>query len=62
MDELTNYQFYKKVFSRYFCPVCGVELFETKPSENMVGVHVRTVDGIDVAKLTREPFDGATLL
>ena len=62
MKSLTKYQFHKKVFERYFCPVCGVEIFETKPSENMVGVNVRTVDGVDVAKLKQEPYDGATLL
>lgn len=62
MDELTNYQFHKKVFNRYFCPICGVEMWETKPSENMVGVNVRTVDGVDVSKLKLEPYDGRTLL
>lgn len=62
LDELTNYKFHKQVFDRYFCPVCGVEMFEVKPSENMVGVNVRTVDGVDLDKLKLKTFDGATLL
>ncbi|GJE96890.1 GFA domain-containing protein [Phanerochaete sordida] len=61
MEELTNYQFYKKVLNRYFCPVCGVEMWETQPDENMVGVNVRTVDGVDVTKLKLEPDDGRSL-
>lgn len=61
MEELTNYQFYKKVLNRYFCPVCGVEMWETQLDENMVGVNVRTVDGVDVTKLKLEPDDGRSL-
>ncbi|GJE91495.1 GFA domain-containing protein [Phanerochaete sordida] len=60
-EELTEYRFGRRVFARFFCPTCGVEIFETKEDEDMLGVNVRTVDGVDMEKLRIKPFDGATL-
>lgn len=65
-DELTLYEFHKKVFKHYFCPTCGVQMFMDepgeKPGEVRLGVNVRTVDGVDLQKLKIRVFDGKTLL
>ena len=60
-EELTEYRFGRRVFARFFCPTCGVEIFETKADEGMLGVNVRTVDGVEMERLRIRPFDGATL-
>jgi hypothetical protein len=64
LEELTLYEFHKKVYLHYFCPVCGTEIINRtkKTGQPLVGVNVRTVDGIDVEKLKMNPFDGKTLL
>lgn len=66
IEELTLYEFYKKVFRHYFCPTCGVQFFfkhmENKYGEVMVGVNARTIDDVDPEKLSVRPFDGKNLL
>lgn len=66
MEELTLYEFHKKVFKHYFCPTCGVQCFlkDTRPELETVKVEVntRTVDGVDPEKLSVRLFDGQNLL
>ncbi|KIP11267.1 hypothetical protein PHLGIDRAFT_18030 [Phlebiopsis gigantea 11061_1 CR5-6] len=66
MEELTLYEFHKKVFKHYFCPTCGVQCFlkDTRPELETVKVEVntRTVDGVDPEKLSVRLFHGQNLL
>ena len=64
-DDLTDYQFNKKVIHHLFCPTCGVESFAngTRPGDGkkMVAVNVRCLDGVDIAALKPTTFDGKSL-
>ena len=66
IEELTLYEFHKKVFKHYFCPTCGVQPFlkDTRPeqAEVKVEVNVKTVDGIDLGNLSTRLYDGKNLL
>ena len=62
LDELTLYEFHKRVYKHYFCPTCGVALVLGVPSKREVHVNVRSTDGIDVGKLKIKVFDGKNLL
>lgn len=66
VEELTLYEFYKKVFKHYFCPTCGVQFFfkdvRGEHEEPMIAVNARTVDGVDPEKLSVRVFDGANIL
>lgn len=56
-----DYQFNKHVLHHRFCPTCGIESYaEGKGPDGteMVGVNLRCVDGIDVAKLSPKQIDG----
>ena len=58
LGELTKYQFYRKILSHYSCPICGVHIFEFNEEEKIIGLNVRTVDGIDPLKLKLMYSDG----
>lgn len=59
-DELTAYQFKRKLITHRFCPTCGVVL--TSSWTGSVAVNSRTVDRIELDKLDIIKFDGATLM
>jgi hypothetical protein len=63
-DDLTDYQFNRKVIHHLFCPTCGVGSFArgTAPDGNkMIAVNVRCLDGVDLEGLNVVKFDGASL-
>jgi hypothetical protein len=63
-NELTDYQFNKKVIHHLFCRSCGVECFGrgTAPDGNeMIAINIRCLDGIDLGALKTTPFDGKSL-
>ena len=60
LDELTVYQFGRKIITHQFCPTCGVILVAS--ISNMLALNARTIDGVDVGKLDILKYDGATLL
>lgn len=62
LEELTLYEFNKRIYKHYFCPVCGVQIMLTVPDEQMLHVNVRSTDGVDVGKLKIKVFDGKNLL
>jgi hypothetical protein len=59
-DALTHYHFNTGTIDHSFCKVCGVQCFGEAEGPNgpTAAINVRTIDGIDLAKLTRMPFDG----
>jgi hypothetical protein len=60
-DNLTEYRFNTEKIRHLFCKTCGVESFgqgSGKDGSPMRMVNVRTIDDIDLAALTRMPFDG----
>ena len=59
-NELTDYQFNKKMIRHLFCKTCGVESFATGEKDGMPmrAVNVRCLDEIDLTTLTRTPFNG----
>ncbi len=63
-DATTDYQFGKKHLHHPFCKTCGVRPFsrgEDKSGKATVAVNLRTLAGLDAAKLPVETFDGAAL-
>jgi hypothetical protein len=63
-ENLTDYQFSKKVIHHVFCPECGVESFArgTAPDgSEMIAINARCLDNVDMGKLTPQPFDGRSL-
>ena len=56
-DNLTEYHFNTGKIAHLFCKTCGVQCFGR--SEGMgAAINVRTLDGVDLSKLERMPFDG----
>ena len=59
-DNLTDYQFNKRVIHHLFCKTCGVQSFARGMGKNgpTISINVRCLDGIDIKSLTLTPFDG----
>lgn len=63
-DDLTDYQFNKKVIHHLFCGNCGVGSFsrgKSRDGKDTVAINVRCLEGIDPAGLTVTPIDGKSL-
>jgi hypothetical protein len=63
-DDLTDYQFNKKIVHHLFCHTCGVGSFakgRAPDGTEMVAVNVRCLDDVDLGQLTPTPFDGKNL-
>jgi hypothetical protein len=60
-EDAKVYRFNKLVIDHVLCPECGVEPFGKRKNPDgspAVAVNVRTIDGIDLAALTRMPYAG----
>ena len=60
-QELTEYQFNKKIIQHLFCRSCGVQPFArgTMPDGSpAIAINVRCLEGVEVAALKPMPFDG----
>jgi len=56
-----DYQFNKRVLHHRFCPTCGIESYaegKGQDGSEQVGINLRCVQGIDVAKLNPRQVDG----
>ena len=63
-DDLSDYQFGKKVIHHLFCRHCGVGSFsrgKAPSGAETIAVNVLCLDGVDVAALKPTPFDGKSL-
>jgi centromere protein V len=57
--DLATYTFNTHVARHHFCPRCGVAPFYIARSDpDKIDVNARCLDGIDLAALAIEPFDG----
>jgi hypothetical protein len=57
--KLAEYRFHTHKIGHRFCGTCGVEMFGEVEGQG-TAVNVRTLDGIDLASLELQPFDGAS--
>jgi hypothetical protein len=63
-DDLTDYQFNKKIVHHLFCHHCGIGSFArglAPDGSAMVAINVRCLDDVDLNALTPVPFDGKSL-
>lgn len=59
-DNLSDYQFNKKVIHHLFCKTCGIRSFArgVGPKGPMIAVNVRTLDGVDTFTIPTQQFPG----
>jgi len=58
-EDLAAYTFNTGVARHYFCPACGVASFYIPRSDpDKIDVNARCLDGIDLATIAIERFDG----
>ena len=57
--ELADYRFNTRKIAHRFCRTCGVEVFGQVEGQG-AAINVRTLDGVDLAALKQQPFDGAS--
>lgn len=63
-DQLSEYQFNRKMIRHTFCRVCRVETFgrgKAPDGTEMVAINARCLDGVDPAALKLTPFDGKSM-
>jgi hypothetical protein len=63
-DDLSDYQFNRKIVHHLFCRHCGVGSFArgTAPDGSaMIAVNVRCLGDVEIEALTPTPFDGKSL-
>lgn len=60
-NDLTDYQFGKKVIHHYFCATCGVGVFGSGTggdAKKMRAINIRCLDTVELEKVSTYPFDG----
>lgn len=60
-NDLTEYQFNKKIIHHLFCRACGVEPFargKMPDGSPAIAINVRCLEGVDLDALKTAPFDG----
>ena len=62
-DNLTNYQFNKKVIDHLFCNTCGIKPFArgASPKGPMIAINVRCLEGVDVFAIEPQKVQGKEL-
>lgn len=60
-ENLTDYQFNKKVVHHYFCKTCGIQSFGAgvgPDGKEMRAINIRCLDNIDLEKIKIVKYDG----
>jgi hypothetical protein len=59
-DQLTDYQFNKRVVHHLFCKTCGIKPFArgVGPKGPSVAINLRCLDDVDVFQQPRQQYDG----
>jgi hypothetical protein len=58
-SAIETYEFGTRTAKHHFCRTCGISAFRVSRSHpDDVTVNVRCLDGVDLASLELEPFDG----
>ena len=63
-DNLTEYQFNRKIIHHLFCRTCGIEPFargKLPDGSSAIAVNVRCLEGVEISALNPMPFDGRSL-
>ncbi|MPZ55415.1 MAG: GFA family protein [Rhizobiales bacterium] len=63
-EKLAEYRFNKHAITHRFCTACGVQAFAigvAPDGKPMAAINVRCVDGVDLAALKPQKFDGRSL-
>jgi hypothetical protein len=63
-DKMSTYTFNKHVIKHHFCPTCGIHPFGEGISPTggeMAAINVRCLDGVDLATLKVNEFNGRAL-
>lgn len=63
-NNLTDYQFNKKVIHHFFCKDCGILPFGkglAPDGSKVVAVNLRTIDSIDLKNLKVNEYDGKNI-
>lgn len=63
-DELTDYQFNKKVIHHLFCSTCGTASFgkgSDGQGNEMIAVNLRCVDDLDLSTVPITAYDGKNI-
>src|SRR4030095_16900771 len=52
IEDLSVYEWHTKVAKDYFCPTCGILPFRRPcTTENVLGINVRCLEGVDLSSL-----------
>lgn len=60
-DQMTDYQFNKKVIHHLFCRSCGILPFgkgAAPDGSKVIAVNIRTLDGVDLKSIKVSEYDG----
>jgi hypothetical protein len=58
-DALTTYRFNTGTAKHAFCSTCGIHAFYVPRSDpDKIDVNVRCLEGVDIAAIKPQPFDG----
>lgn len=63
-SDLADYQFNKKIIHHLYCKSCGVGSFSRAAMPDgakMVAINLRCLDGIDLAKIKIQEYDGRSI-
>ena len=63
-EDASTYMFNQHVIKHRFCPVCGIHPYGegTDPKGNaMAAINLRCVEGIDLAAISVQHFDGKSM-
>lgn len=61
-DQLTLYQWNKKIAKHYFCKKCGIYTFhQRRVTPEYFGVNAHCLDDVDVSSLPISVYDGVSM-